>query len=205
MSMITRCPNCSTTFRVQPQQLQARNGTVRCGQCAHVFDGFKTLDTLADAPTPTAQPAVEPPVVAPAEQPPPAPQVTPPIEEPAAAAHALATVEERRAVREQHRRRDQDGQRQRDEQEETGECDVERPELEIDEALRRLPCEDGEALDERVTGPRLRNGHAVMLELLTTRRALPRSVAPRPTTRVQHIAEKRTGSYRKVPDVRLAE
>ena len=86
MSMITRCPNCSTTFRVQPQQLQARNGTVRCGQCAHVFDGFKTLDTLADVATPTAQPAVEPPVVAPAEQPPPAPQVTPPIGEPAAAA-----------------------------------------------------------------------------------------------------------------------
>ena len=86
MSMITRCPNCSTTFRVQPQQLQARNGTVRCGQCAHVFDGFKTLDTLADAPPPTAQPAVEPPLAPPAEQPPPMPQVTPPIGEPAAAA-----------------------------------------------------------------------------------------------------------------------
>jgi len=51
MSMITQCPSCGTTFRVTPQQLQAQHGVVRCGRCAHVFDGFKTLATLrADTP-----------------------------------------------------------------------------------------------------------------------------------------------------------
>jgi len=55
MSMITKCPSCGTTFRVMPQQLQAQHGMVRCGRCANVFDGFKTLATLrADAPLETA-------------------------------------------------------------------------------------------------------------------------------------------------------
>ncbi len=48
MSMVTQCPNCATTFRVVPQQLQAQHGMVRCGRCATVFDGFKTLATLPD-------------------------------------------------------------------------------------------------------------------------------------------------------------
>lgn len=51
MSMITKCPSCGTTYRVTPQQLQAQHGMVRCGRCANVFDGFKTLATLrAGAP-----------------------------------------------------------------------------------------------------------------------------------------------------------
>lgn len=55
MSMVTRCPSCATTFRVMPQQLQAQQGMVRCGRCATVFDGFKTLATLPDvAPVDTA-------------------------------------------------------------------------------------------------------------------------------------------------------
>lgn len=48
MSMVTQCPKCGTTFRVTPQQLQAQHGMVRCGRCAEVFDGFKTLATLPD-------------------------------------------------------------------------------------------------------------------------------------------------------------
>jgi len=52
MSMTTQCPACGTVFRVVPQQLQARHGTVRCGRCAHVFDGFKTLATLRDEEPP---------------------------------------------------------------------------------------------------------------------------------------------------------
>jgi predicted Zn finger-like uncharacterized protein len=48
MSMITKCPSCATTFRVTPPQLQAQRGMVRCGRCAMVFDGFKTLATLRD-------------------------------------------------------------------------------------------------------------------------------------------------------------
>ena len=49
MSIVTRCPSCDTTFRVTPPQLQAQRGMVRCGQCARVFDGFKTLATLPDS------------------------------------------------------------------------------------------------------------------------------------------------------------
>ena len=48
MSIITKCPGCGTTFRVTPQQLQAQHGMVRCGRCASVFDGFKTLATLSE-------------------------------------------------------------------------------------------------------------------------------------------------------------
>lgn len=48
MSMITQCPACGTSFRVTPPQLQAQHGMVRCGRCAHVFDGFGTLATLGD-------------------------------------------------------------------------------------------------------------------------------------------------------------
>lgn len=40
MSLVTRCPNCSTTFRVQAAQLSARGGRVRCGKCNEVFDGL---------------------------------------------------------------------------------------------------------------------------------------------------------------------
>jgi predicted Zn finger-like uncharacterized protein len=48
MSMITRCPSCSTTFRVSSQQLQAHDGKVRCGQCLTVFDGLKALVPLPE-------------------------------------------------------------------------------------------------------------------------------------------------------------
>jgi len=44
MTLATRCPNCGTTFRVQPAQLAQRGGRVRCGKCAAVFDGVAALD-----------------------------------------------------------------------------------------------------------------------------------------------------------------
>ncbi len=59
MSIVTQCPNCGTQFRVTPPQLQAQHGMVRCGRCAQVFDGFKTLATLAESTAPVALPAVE--------------------------------------------------------------------------------------------------------------------------------------------------
>ena len=43
MSLITRCPNCGTAFRVQRDQLSARGGTVRCGKCGDMFDGVAAL------------------------------------------------------------------------------------------------------------------------------------------------------------------
>ncbi|WP_153110933.1 DUF3426 domain-containing protein [Propionivibrio limicola] len=50
--MKTRCPECQTTFRVTPEQLKARAGKVRCGQCSHVFNA---LDYLLDE-EPAARP-----------------------------------------------------------------------------------------------------------------------------------------------------
>ena len=55
MNLTTRCPSCGTAFRVQPVQLSARGGKVRCGKCGNVFDGVKALlaegaAQAADAP-----------------------------------------------------------------------------------------------------------------------------------------------------------
>jgi predicted Zn finger-like uncharacterized protein len=48
MTLVTRCPHCATAFRVQPAQLAARGGKVRCGKCAAVFDGLAGL--VAEGP-----------------------------------------------------------------------------------------------------------------------------------------------------------
>lgn len=41
--MRTRCPACGTVFRVTSEQLRARAGQVRCGQCQVVFNAFDQL------------------------------------------------------------------------------------------------------------------------------------------------------------------
>lgn len=48
MSLTTLCPACGTAFRAHADQLSARGGRVRCGKCAHVFDGVAHL--LHEAP-----------------------------------------------------------------------------------------------------------------------------------------------------------
>lgn len=55
MRMITRCPACGTGFRVYQEQLDARQGQVRCGQCAVVFNAYAHLAMEPDAPP--AEPA----------------------------------------------------------------------------------------------------------------------------------------------------
>jgi predicted Zn finger-like uncharacterized protein len=66
MSMATCCPACATTFRVTPLQLQAHDGKVRCGRCAHVFDGFLALTTLPDPASPSSSAQhISPPVILP--------------------------------------------------------------------------------------------------------------------------------------------
>lgn len=59
MSMVTQCPHCSTAFNVTPEQLFARDGRVRCGQCRQVFDGLVNLTSLealeAGVPPPLAE------------------------------------------------------------------------------------------------------------------------------------------------------
>ena len=62
MSMVTSCPACTTTFRITAEQLQQRQGKVRCGRCSGVFDAFKSLATVPDEPAVELPPAIEPPV-----------------------------------------------------------------------------------------------------------------------------------------------
>lgn len=78
MSMVTQCPSCGTRFRVSAEQLEARQGKVRCGLCMTVFDGREPLVNVPEsAPaTPSAPGApafrlepVDPAAVAPGPQP----------------------------------------------------------------------------------------------------------------------------------------
>ncbi len=49
MSLTTRCHNCGTAFRVQPGQLSARGGKVRCGKCSAIFDGVAAIEARVAA------------------------------------------------------------------------------------------------------------------------------------------------------------
>lgn len=49
MSLITRCPACTTIFKVVPDQLRVSEGWVRCGQCDEVFDANAHLQTVLPA------------------------------------------------------------------------------------------------------------------------------------------------------------
>ncbi len=51
--MLTRCPECTTQFRVHPEQMRAAGGRVRCGCCGCLFD----VHPIPHA-TPTAMPAL---------------------------------------------------------------------------------------------------------------------------------------------------
>lgn len=62
MSSITRCPHCGTAFRVQPAQLTARGGKVRCGYCLEVFDGAACLVDQPGAASIEAPPLATEPV-----------------------------------------------------------------------------------------------------------------------------------------------
>jgi predicted Zn finger-like uncharacterized protein len=41
--LLTRCPDCDTTFRVTDETLKKANGQVRCGRCASVFNAYAEL------------------------------------------------------------------------------------------------------------------------------------------------------------------
>ena len=64
--MKTRCPNCHTAFRITPEQLKARVGKVRCGQCQTVFNA---LDSLLEGPEAAAAAAAPAAPAAPASPP----------------------------------------------------------------------------------------------------------------------------------------
>lgn len=78
MSLVTRCPACGTAFRVQPAQLAAQSGTVRCGKCGELFNGVAALvapsqEAFALEPSPQLglfDPSRRPPNPAASEEPP---------------------------------------------------------------------------------------------------------------------------------------
>ncbi len=99
--MRTLCPQCATAFRITPDQLRARNGMVRCGQCQSVFNAFDSLieeapaapaaEISGSAPAPVAAQLVAEPVTVSVEKP-----ETPPAEsipEPDATAAPAPDVE----------------------------------------------------------------------------------------------------------------
>ena len=49
--ILARCPACQTVFRVQPEQLRAQQGTVRCGHCYLPFNALDHLIEASAAPT----------------------------------------------------------------------------------------------------------------------------------------------------------
>ena len=69
--MVTRCPACSTSFRITPGQIQKARGAVRCGSCLHIFNAEQHLVSGAnpkvvksrkpvEKPRPQAAPAKKP-------------------------------------------------------------------------------------------------------------------------------------------------
>jgi predicted Zn finger-like uncharacterized protein len=62
--LFTRCPECTTTFRVSDEALKRANGQVRCGRCARVFNAL-TEQVGADTPNREAAAAPTEPAAAP--------------------------------------------------------------------------------------------------------------------------------------------
>jgi predicted Zn finger-like uncharacterized protein len=59
--IFTRCPGCSTVFRVTAAQLALREGQVRCGHCRAVFDANAEHVSLDATPPPKRVEAPEQP------------------------------------------------------------------------------------------------------------------------------------------------
>ncbi len=82
MSLVTRCPACTTTFKVVRDQLRISDGWVRCGRCSHVFDATLDLHEAPDGVLPPAQGGYMPGLVDPSGEPkaqvPVTPEITPP-------------------------------------------------------------------------------------------------------------------------------
>lgn len=59
--LLTTCPNCSAQFKVQPEQLNVRQGRVMCGRCRQVFNAFQSLTRISDDEVTASQAAPPPP------------------------------------------------------------------------------------------------------------------------------------------------
>lgn len=91
MALATRCPHCSTTFRVANDQLKLHAGLVRCGKCQQTFNGVENLIPL-DAHGRALSQSLPGPI--PGEATPPPHQAQPPE----TAAHDSATTDSLTAV-----------------------------------------------------------------------------------------------------------
>src|ERR1043165_5963237 len=49
--LVTICTHCQSRFRVTPQQLNEKQGQVRCGRCHRVLLGFEALERFPDDDT----------------------------------------------------------------------------------------------------------------------------------------------------------
>lgn len=61
--MVTRCPQCGTSFRITAAQLQTARGAVRCGACLHIFRAQEHLVGSSAPEAPSAlvrKPATKP-------------------------------------------------------------------------------------------------------------------------------------------------
>lgn len=56
----TKCPHCSSTFRISDAQLAAKGGSVRCGSCLQVFRADQHLVGAAAPATPAPAPVPKP-------------------------------------------------------------------------------------------------------------------------------------------------
>lgn len=74
---ITRCPKCSTSFKVKDAHLNTARGAVRCGSCLAVFNAREHLVATKASP----KPAEAPKAPQPAPKPSPAPAPAPPAQD----------------------------------------------------------------------------------------------------------------------------
>lgn len=60
MNRITRCPTCTTVYRLGDAHLQAAKGWLRCGACGHVFDSTGLVLRWTPAPDASAASSAAP-------------------------------------------------------------------------------------------------------------------------------------------------
>ncbi len=49
-AMVTRCPKCSTAFKITEKQIDSAKGAVRCGSCLHIFNAKENLVQAKQTP-----------------------------------------------------------------------------------------------------------------------------------------------------------
>lgn len=60
MTLLTRCPACTTIYKIVPDQLRISQGWVKCGQCGDIFDATQHLVHIEPEECPVASTVPEP-------------------------------------------------------------------------------------------------------------------------------------------------